>query len=190
MKTCLYLSGPMTGLPEWNFPAFMAAAATLRAEGYEVRNPAEHFEGRTDLPRAEYMREDIAAVMASDQVCVLPGWERSKGARLEVAIAEELGLPVWRFDTRRPLAEESILAEAERLVHGDRGVDYGHPIEDFTRTGQMWGAILGVPVGPAQVGLCMVALKISRECNKSKRDNLVDGAGYFETVAMIRERGG
>ena len=81
----------------------------------------------------------------------------------------------------------SILQTAEKLVHGDRGDAYGHPIHDFTRTAKIWSAILGIDVTPEQVGLCMVGVKISRECNKHKDDNLVDGAGYFETVSMIHE---
>lgn len=79
----------------------------------------------------------------------------------------------------------SILQEAEHLVHGQRGVDYGHPLDDFSKTALIWQAILGIHVTPEQVGLCMVGVKISRQCNRPKRDNLVDGAGYFETVNMI-----
>ena len=45
----IYLSGPMTGLPEFNYPAFHEAARRWRAIGWDVINPAEHFEGRTDL---------------------------------------------------------------------------------------------------------------------------------------------
>lgn len=82
---------------------------------------------------------------------------------------------------------ESVLVEAERLVHGDRQASYGHPIDDFTRTAKMWSAILGFPISPEQVGLCMCAVKISRQCNKPKRDNLVDLAGYAETVHMVIE---
>jgi len=86
------------------------------------------------------------------------------------------------------MSDESILEEAQRLVHGDRGENYGHPIEDFTRTGQMWAAILGLEeVTPEQVALCMIAVKISREVNRPKRDNLVDIAGYAETAAMVHE---
>ena len=84
-------------------------------------------------------------------------------------------------------AESSVLLEAQKLVHGDRNADYGHPLDDFARTARMWSAILGVEVSPEQVGLCMVAVKISRQCNRPKRDNLVDGAGYFETVSMVLE---
>lgn len=81
--------------------------------------------------------------------------------------------------------KESTLQEAQRLVHGDRGEDYGHPLDDFTRTATMWEAILGAPVSAEQVGLCMMALKISRQCNRPKRDNMVDAAGYAETVQMV-----
>lgn len=79
----------------------------------------------------------------------------------------------------------NILEEANKLVHGDRNADYGHPIEDFTRTAQMWSAIIGSTVTAEQVGLCMCAVKISRQCNRPKDDNLVDLAGYAETVNMV-----
>lgn len=81
---------------------------------------------------------------------------------------------------------ESILEEAKRIVHGDRGENYGHPFEDFSRTAMIWSAILGIDVEPEQVALCMVGVKISREVNRPKRDNIVDGAGYFETLDMVK----
>jgi len=80
------------------------------------------------------------------------------------------------------MKHESALLEAQGLVHGDRNAAYGSPLEDFRRTAKMWSAILGVEVLPEKVGLCMIAIKISRECNKHKRDNLVDVAGYAECV--------
>lgn len=83
---------------------------------------------------------------------------------------------------------ETILEEAQRLVHGDRQEDYGHPLHDFRRTAQIWSAILGMDVTPQQVGLCMVGVKLSRQVNKPKRDNLTDAAGYCETVHMIEEK--
>ncbi len=86
---------------------------------------------------------------------------------------------------------ESVLQEAQRLVHGDRGEAYGHPLDDFSRTGKMWAAILGVAeVTAEQVGLCMIAVKISRHCNKPKRDNMTDVAGYAETVQMCADERG
>lgn len=82
---------------------------------------------------------------------------------------------------------ESVLELAARLVHGDRGESYGNPYDDFTRVGKMWGAVLGTgDVPPDKVALCMICLKVSREANKHKRDNIVDIAGYAETLDMVR----
>lgn len=108
----IYLSGPMTGLPENNYPAFHAAARTLRAAGHKVVNPAE-LHPHTRLRRlchrtlralrlvrsqppaptwAEYMRTDLRAMLDCEMIAVLPGWEHSRGARCEVSLAAELGM--------------------------------------------------------------------------------------------------
>ena len=87
--------------------------------------------------------------------------------------------------------EQSILTEAQGLVHGDRNSDYGHPLDDFSRTAAIWTALLGgklkdgARIGPEDVGLCMVGVKLSRQINQPKRDNLTDAAGYCETVRMV-----
>jgi nucleoside 2-deoxyribosyltransferase len=104
--TTLYLAGPMTGYPRWNFDEFERGAALLRAAGYEVVSPAEIelAEGfDPDAPVAEFtladlhrvMRRDIEAVLAVDGVALLPNWENSKGAQLEAEIGRQLGLPVY-----------------------------------------------------------------------------------------------
>lgn len=85
------------------------------------------------------------------------------------------------------MTDETILQEAQRLVHGDRQAAYGHPLDDFSRTAAMWAAILGHPVTAEQVGLCMIAVKVSRQCNAPKRDNMTDAAGYAATVQMVVE---
>lgn len=82
--------------------------------------------------------------------------------------------------------KDFILSKARDAVHGGRG--YAHPLDDFTRTAKIWSAILDTDVTPEQVGLCMVGLKISRECDAHKEDNLVDMAGYPETIAMVHQR--
>jgi hypothetical protein len=80
-----------------------------------------------------------------------------------------------------------IAAYAAKLVTGDRQDTYGHPLDDFTRAGKIWEAIIGVPVSAEQVALCMVGRKISRQANAHKLDNVVDGIGYFLTLAMVQE---
>jgi hypothetical protein len=82
---------------------------------------------------------------------------------------------------------KNCLERANELIHGDRQESYGHPAEDFSRTAKIWGAILDTEVTPEQVALCMVGVKISRECNRHKDDNIVDGIGYFGTLEMIHE---
>jgi hypothetical protein len=87
----VYIAGPMTGIAEFNFPAFNAEAARLRAEGLTVLNPAEH--GIVDGAEwADYLRHDIAGLASCERIHFLPGWANSKGARLEHAIAESLGM--------------------------------------------------------------------------------------------------
>lgn len=80
-----------------------------------------------------------------------------------------------------------IAAYAASLVTGDRNDEYGHPLDDFSRAALIWQAILGVPVTAEQVALCMVGVKIAREVHAPKRDTVVDGIGYFLTLAMVRE---
>lgn len=87
-----------------------------------------------------------------------------------------------------PKIHETILQEAQRLVFGERQADYGHPIDDFTKTAGMWSAAFGWDVNPEDIPLAMIMVKISRERNRAKRDNAVDIAGYAGTLAMVRER--
>lgn len=93
MKRTIYISGPMTGKPQLNFPAFHAKARELRAAGHEVVNPAEHGE-QPGLQWADYLKKDIRLLLDCNEIHMLPGWRESRGARLECHIAIELGLMV------------------------------------------------------------------------------------------------
>ena len=89
----VYISGPMTGLPQLNFPAFHAAASELRARRYEVVNPAE-INPDGALSWAQCMRADIKALCDCEALALLPGWERSKGAHLELHLAHRLDMQI------------------------------------------------------------------------------------------------
>lgn len=177
----VYLAGPMRGHEDYNYPAFHKAAAQLREFGYEVLNPAEFFDGDQSLGVDEYLRYDIEQVLTVDGMYVLPGWQESAGARLEVAVARAIEIPVYEYPTGHlvKVVDLPIELEAATHVYGERQASYGHPATDFERTGRIWGAILGIDdVPPHLVALCMAGLKISREVNEPKRDNMVDLIGY------------
>lgn len=88
----VYISGPMTGLPEYNFPAFFAMARKLKARGFSVLNPAAWPARET---YEEYLRFDIDMMIRyADAVVFLDGWEKSRGARAEMAVARGLKLPI------------------------------------------------------------------------------------------------
>lgn len=70
----VYIAGPMTGLPDFNFPAFHAAAAAWRAAGWEVFNPAEEFDGDTSKPYRAYVEHDMVSLLLDDANW-REGWE-------------------------------------------------------------------------------------------------------------------
>lgn len=94
----LYIAGPMSGLPDFNYPAFYKAAEQLRAAGYEVENPAENtIEGTASW--LAYMRMSLVQISKVDGIALLPGWAGSRGALLEEHIGTELGLTVRYVET-------------------------------------------------------------------------------------------
>lgn len=159
---------------------------------------------------AKFLARDVIVIAAGvDAVVVIGGWEQSRGAALEVHVARELGKDIWKLShtghpdpdqryelvpvkepTRyQPPSGENVLEEASRIVGGDRGDDYGHPGDDFTRTAGAWAALFGWDVTAAQVALAMVVVKLSRlQQTPNKRDSIVDIAGYARTYEMVLAR--
>jgi hypothetical protein len=84
----VYISGPMSGMPENNFPLFREAALALRKREFEVVSPAELDEGfqSSEMTWADYICRDlkIIADMGIQGIVLLDDWYLSKGAKLEV----------------------------------------------------------------------------------------------------------
>ena len=87
----LYLSGPMTGFPDYNRPAFAAATALLRDAGYNVVNPGEHDLGSGASWQA-YLKRDLKMMLDCAAIAYLDNWADSHGAVLEITTARSLGM--------------------------------------------------------------------------------------------------
>lgn len=98
----------MSGYDQFNFPAFHAAAQDLRSKGYIVLSPAEKDEESgfdatlNSLDGFDWKAAfswDLLAIIEADAVVVLPGWEKSKGANIEVAAALFMKMNVILYPT-------------------------------------------------------------------------------------------
>lgn len=92
--TKVYLAGPMTGLPEYNYPAFFQAAELLRERGLLVQNPAEHAQRNPQSSWVEYMRQALKIMLDCDELYLLPGWGKSNGVYIEHRLALDLNMPI------------------------------------------------------------------------------------------------
>lgn len=90
----IYISGPMTGIPDYNFPAFNAAAEEWRAKGWFIENPAVKGEIE-NCTWEDYLRIDMIMLARSGAIAMLPGWEQSPGATFENHIMQTLHCPVY-----------------------------------------------------------------------------------------------
>jgi hypothetical protein len=103
----IYIAGPMRGYPEFNFPAFDCAKEYLEGKGWEVISPADldrqmGIEGIGKIGNEvfppdvlkQFVKQDVEAIQKCDAIYMLQGWQNSKGARAEKALAEWLGLKI------------------------------------------------------------------------------------------------
>lgn len=124
----VYVANRMTGVPQFNYPWFDAAAAHLRDLGHEVLSPSE-----LDAPEereafmaspdgliwpggvrtwGEILAADVQLIADSgiDAVVVGPEWFRSKGARLETFVAHLSGIPVLHYEDLEPVDKADLVA--------------------------------------------------------------------------------
>ena len=96
-------------------------------------------------------------------------------------------------DSRETEEVSEILIEADAVAGQSRSRDYGHPLPNHERIAAIWNVQLGSklkePITPREVALLMIGLKLAREVNTAKRDNLIDIAGYVKCIDMIDKEG-
>lgn len=75
--------------------------------------------------------------------------------------------------------------QALEATNRERNEDYGTPESNMQLTADLWSPILGIEVTPEQVALCMVQVKIARECHSHKLDNIADAIGYLDVLERV-----
>lgn len=91
----IYISGPITGHPREKVErAFAEAEAVIRRGGYDPVNPLDNGLP-SSAPWAQHMGRDIEILLGCNGIYMLVGWDKSKGARIEKSVAEQLGLEVF-----------------------------------------------------------------------------------------------
>lgn len=119
MAKVVYLAGPMSGIPYFNFPQFFAYQALLECKGYQVWSPAQNDIGKhgrfyelcptgshdelvatgVKLSYRTALKDDLAFIMErAEAIALMPGWEKSKGAAVEHALAVCLGLEIIELE--------------------------------------------------------------------------------------------
>jgi len=128
MTKTLYVAGPMTGLPQFNIPAFDRMTDRLRRLGHTVISPAEldsedvraellaSPDGRYEFGGAitqdgstwaDFLARDVKLIADQiDEIVVLPDWWRSRGARLEVFVGLLSRKPIHGVDEERGLLKQ------------------------------------------------------------------------------------
>jgi nucleoside 2-deoxyribosyltransferase len=175
----VYLAGPMRGFPQFNFPEFDRWAGILRDLGFAVISPAEMDREAgidektlsdadiTQQMKREFMSRDCEAVCQADAVAVMPGWDKSHGAMIEVSLASVISIPVIDVVTMREYGpgagyiqmriqelQESgdtsnrvktgtetrrdILKQIESCVCKDRQNSYGDAEDNFEHIRELW----------------------------------------------------
>lgn len=97
----IYIAGPMSGIEDFNRPAFEAAEIHLRELGHVPLNPGIL---PTDLPEGAYLPISLAMLQQADAIYLLKGWIISDGAQIEARLARRQGLAEYHEGTKEPPA--------------------------------------------------------------------------------------
>lgn len=104
MQGTIYISGKMTGVKDLNRDKFERTEKKFKALGYIVINPHKIKLNKLQKPIWQnYMINDIAVLLKyCDKVVALDDWADSKGARIELFLAQEFSIPIIEADTLKP----------------------------------------------------------------------------------------
>jgi hypothetical protein len=165
----IYISGKYSGDIDNNIALARKVAIEVWERGHVALCPhlnTANFEKDCKLQYDDYIKGDLLLIEGCQAILMLPGWEESQGAQIELEYAEKLGLPVYYYPDIPDVGSETVLEEAQRLVYGARQKNYGHPRDDFDCAIKIFNAYikkkydLTVPFDATDVPMFMIAVKM------------------------------
>jgi hypothetical protein len=91
----IYISGPMTGYPNFNRNAFDEVEKYLISKGKEVVSPVLSDQISGKLTWKSCMRKSLQKLLHCNSIVMLPGWRESRGAKMERYLAEMLEYVIY-----------------------------------------------------------------------------------------------
>lgn len=210
----IFVSGPMRGHENYNRPLFEKARECIKREflqpawlkeveviiphdldGDDVKDktPAEVYQDITLM--AKFLSRNIEAIAQCTYVCLLPGWEKSGGARCEKEAALRLEVDLIFYDDKEDTiiwrdTPPDVLKVASEIVDGSRKTTYGHPVDNHERTAELWNAFLlgkdeSYRITAQDVCIMNILQKVSRLAHSIHRDSLIDICGYARNIEII-----
>jgi hypothetical protein len=156
---------------ETDKPCDVPEALTISGKTYRrLKDGEPHDSSKGDLPAMSGSQPHRFGIV----------WYRPVESH-ETPVGETQGKEVVTDET-----QPTILEEAAKCVTGPRRRDYETPEENFSLIAKLWSLQLKHEVTPMQVALCLILLKVARQANSPKRDNLVDIAGYAQCASELK----
>lgn len=119
----------------------------------------------------------------TDKAFFVPGWQDDEDCVKDHEECVRRGIEIIYTGLPEKINREKLLDEARRIVCGDRDRQYGKPEDNFEKISKLWSYYLTYPISKGDVAMMMILLKVAREGEKHKHDNLVDIAGYAACAA-------
>lgn len=190
----------LTGSPENYHATYAAAKLVIATRREQVRvdarkADADPRDSEIVILNYPWLKDEAGDKPSPTSKSVASHETTSNETKAEKVSTGETQKPREWQDIPQPLTPrkptQTVLEEAMKCVGGPRRRDYGTPDENFGRIADLWNVHLkgklAKPVTPGDVAMMMILMKVARQANSPKRDNLVDIAGYAQCASELKE---
>jgi len=82
---------------------------------------------------------------------------------------------------------DAMLDKVRDITSGERQKSYGNPLTNHERIAAFWSTYLEIDINYRQVAMMMVLVKVARDMNATKEDNITDIMGYAKIIADMED---